>query len=226
MTKKQDPPELQISVVIADDQAMLADALAAVVESKGGLRMAAPPVYSPEAVIELCERLTPDVALLDLVYDGVIAGIYATARIRSVSPKTQVVVMTSHEDPHLLLEAVEAGAAGFLKKTEAVDLVIETIRGVAAGKVMIEAGVLARVMRESAAESSGSRRIADLTPRETEILDFLRSGSSNRDIAEQLVITRATVETHVHHLLEKLGARSRLEAVVIAGQIPDWETPG
>jgi DNA-binding NarL/FixJ family response regulator len=148
------------------------------------------------------------------------SGIEATRHIKQISPETQVVVMTAHEDERLLVEAVEAGASGFLRKTEGVDELLGAIRSAAAGEILVDRVALARLLPQVARERERRRDaqllLSQLTDREREILTLLSEGLRNDDIAAKLFISPQTVQTHVRNLLGKLGVHSKLEAVAFA----------
>jgi DNA-binding NarL/FixJ family response regulator len=126
------------TLLICDDHKILTDALAMVVERDGSLRMIAAPVHVPEEAIELCREHQPDVVLMDIVFKGHMDGIKATRRIKEVSPATKVVIMAAHDDDRLLVEAVEAGASGFMGKEEAAREVLSAAKAAAEGEVLID----------------------------------------------------------------------------------------
>ncbi|MEX2203478.1 MAG: response regulator transcription factor [Actinomycetota bacterium] len=218
-----------VSLLICDDHRTLTDALAMVVERDEELRLVAPPVADPERAIELCREHKPDVVLMDIVFkgrSGTISGIEATRRIKEVSPATKVVIMTAHDDERLLVEAVEAGASGFLGKDEPADEVLSAAKAAAEGEVLIEPATLSRLLHQVTKEREEGREVqalfAKLSDREWEILRLLAQGRRNEGIAAALFISPQTVQTHVRNVLGKLGVHSKLEAVALAvkhGQI-------
>ena len=209
-----------VSLLICDDHKILTDALAMVVERDPGLRMVAPPVHEPEAAIAICEEHLPDVVLMDIVFKGPMNGIQATRKIKEASPSTKVVIMTAHDDERLLVEAVEAGASGFLGKDEAANEVLAAAKAAADGEVLIDPTVLTRLLHQVAREREARREfqdlLEDLTDREREILQLLAEGLRNDDIAAKLFISPQTVQTHVRNILGKLRVHSKLEAVAFA----------
>jgi two-component system nitrate/nitrite response regulator NarL len=205
-----------ITLLICDDHRILTDALSMVVERAPGLAMIAPTVHVPEQAIDLCREHHPDVVLMDVDFRGRMNGIEATRKIKEVSPATKVVIMTAHDDERLLVEAVEAGASGFLGAAKAA----------AEGEVLIDRVMLARLLhqvtREREEQGDVQLRFAALTEREREILGHLAQGERNDGIATALFISPQTVQTHVRNVLGKLGVHSKLEAVALAvkhGQI-------
>ena len=210
----------RVTLLICDDHKILTDALATVVGLDDTLEMVAPPVHDPEDAIELCTAQLPDVVLMDIVFKGGMSGIDATRKIKEVSPSTKVVIMTAHDDDRLLVEAVEAGASGFLGKDEAAEELLSAAKAAAEGEVLIDPGtltrLLAQVSRERAEQRDAQMLLNDLTEREREILQLLAEGMRNDDIATKLFISPQTVQTHVRNILGKLRVHSKLEAVAFA----------
>ena len=208
------------TLLICDDHKILTDALAMVVERDGSLRMIAAPVHVPEEAIELCREHQPDVVLMDIMFKGHMDGIKATRMIKEVSPATKVVIMTAHDDDRLLVEAVEAGASGFLGKEEAASEVLSAAKAAAEGEVLIDPATLTRLLHQVSLEREARRDaealLGELTEREREVLQLLAEGMRNEGIAHKLFISPQTVQTHVRNLLAKLGVHSKLEAVAFA----------
>jgi RNA polymerase sigma factor (sigma-70 family) len=209
-----------VSMLICDDHKILTDALALVVGLDESLHMVAPPVHDPESAIAIAAEHLPDVVLMDIVFKGGMSGIEATRRIKEASPSTKVVIMTAHDDERLLVEAVEAGASGFLGKDEAATEVLMAAKAAAEGEVLIDPSVLTRLLHQVAREREARREatslLDDLTEREREILQLLAEGMRNDGIAEKLFISPQTVQTHVRNILGKLRVHSKLEAVSFA----------
>jgi NarL family two-component system response regulator LiaR len=212
--------EGRVTLLICDDHKILTDALTMVVGLDDTLHMVAPAVHDPETAIALCTEHLPDVVLMDIVFKGGMSGIEATRRIKEVSPSTKVVIMTAHDEDRLLVEAVEAGASGFLGKDEAADELLAAAKAAAEGEVLIDPAtltrLLAQVARERAAERDAQMLLDDLTEREREILQLLAQGMRNDGIASKLFISPQTVQTHVRNILGKLRVHSKLEAVAFA----------
>jgi NarL family two-component system response regulator LiaR len=209
-----------VTMLICDDHKVLTDALAMVVGLDKTLDLVAPPVHTPEEAIALCAEHLPNVVLMDIDLKGSMSGIDATRRIKETSPATNVVIMTAHDDDRLLVEAVEAGASGFLSKDEAADRLLSAAKAAADGEVLIEPETLARLLpqvaREREAQRGAMELLDDLTEREREILSLLAEGMRNDDIAVKLFISPQTVQTHVRNILGKLRVHSKLEAVAFA----------
>jgi DNA-binding NarL/FixJ family response regulator len=207
-----------ISVLICDDHRLLTDTLTTVIENDPSLRMLNAPVHSSEEAVELARDHRPDVVLMDIEFRGSMSGIEATRQIKFLSPATNVVIMTAHPSERLLVEAVEAGASGFLRKTEGVDEVLAAVKAAAAGEILIDRMELARLLPQVAREREVQRDadvlLGHLTERELQILQLLGEGLRNDDIATRLFISPQTVQTHIRNILTKLGVHSKLEAVV------------
>lgn len=207
-------------MLICDDHRLLTDTLTTVIENDPELRMLLPPVHSSEEAVGVVGERRPDVVLMDIEFRGSMSGIEATRQIKNVSPSTKVVIMTAHPIDRLLVEAVEAGASGFLRKTEGVDEVLNAVKAAAAGEILIDRVELARLLpqvaREREAQRDAELLLGQLTEREREILQLLGQGQRNEDIAARLFISPQTVQTHVRNTLTKLGVHSKLEAVVFA----------
>jgi DNA-binding NarL/FixJ family response regulator len=210
----------RISLLICDDHKILTDALATVVGLDGTLQMVAPPVHDAETAIAICAEHLPDVVLMDIMFKGGMSGIEATRKIKETSPSTKVVIMTAHDDERLLVEAVEAGASGFLSKDEAAQEVLSAAKAAAEGEVLIDPATLTRLLAQVAREREEQRdaqnMLNDVTEREREILQLLAEGMRNDDIAAKLFISPQTVQTHVRNILGKLRVHSKLEAVSFA----------
>jgi DNA-binding NarL/FixJ family response regulator len=209
----------EIRLLICDDHRLLTDTLERVVSHDPNMHLL-PPVHTSEEAVDLVREHQPTVVLMDIEFKGSMSGIEATRHIKQISPATQVVVMTAHEDERLLVEAVEAGASGFLRKTEGVDELLDAIRAAAAGEILVDRVALARLLPQVARDRERRRDaqllLSQLTDREHEILTLLSEGLRNDDIAARLYISPQTVQTHVRNLLGKLGVHSKLEAVAFA----------
>jgi DNA-binding NarL/FixJ family response regulator len=207
-------------LLICDDHKILTDALTMVIERDEDLRLVAPAVQTADRAVDLCREHRPDVVLMDIELKGGMSGIEATRQIKETSPATKVVIMTAHDDERLLVEAVEAGASGFLGKDEPADEVLSAAKAAAEGEVLIDPSILARLLHQVTKERQERRevqaRFATLTDREREILQHVAQGQRNDDIASTLFISPQTVQTHVRNVLGKLGVHSKLEAVALA----------
>ena len=215
-----DGPERHITLLICDDHKLLTDALAMVVQAETDIELVAEPVPDPGLAIDLVKAHHPDVVLMDVGFKGSMNGFEATRRVKDESPSTNVVIMTASDDESALVQGVEAGAAGFLNKTEAVDEVLAAVRGAADGEVLIDPALLAKALQQVAKDREVRRQaeqlLGQLTDRELEVLQLLAQGKRNEGIAEELFISAQTVQTHVRNILAKLRVHSKLEAVSFA----------
>jgi len=214
-------PDATVSLLICDDHKVLTDALSMVVGVDASLRLVGPPVHTPEEGVVLASEQLPDVVLMDIMFKGSeMTGIEATRRIKERSPSTKVIVMTAHDEDRLMVEAVEAGASGFLSKDLPADEILRATKAAADGEVLIDPATLTRLLAQVAREREEQRDamalLDDLTERERQILQLLAQGKRNDDIASELFISPQTVQTHVRNILGKLRVHSKLEAVAFA----------
>ena len=215
-----DPAAAPIRVLIIDDHEVLASSLAHVLESEPGL-VAVGIASSLAKARALIHTTSPDVLLLDhRLPDG--DGVAAIEELRALRPSVQVVVLTASAADHVLVQAIEAGASGFLSKTRSLGEVTAAVRAAAVGEATISPELLARLLPRLS-RTSGVR-LQELTEREREVLGLLADGLPNAVIAERLVVSVHTVRNHIANLSTKLGAHSKLEALSIAvreGLLPD-----
>jgi NarL family two-component system response regulator LiaR len=203
-----------IRVLIVDDHAMLRRGLRFFLNGFDDLELVGEAGSAQEA-LDLCDELAPDVVLMDMVMPD-IDGAAATELIRKEYPDAQVLALTSFQEEDLIERALQAGAIGYLLKNVGAEELAEAIRGAHAGRSTLApeaTEVLIQVTRQRAGQPDYS-----LTGREQEVLGLLMEGLSNAEIAEQLVVTVATVKFHVRGILNKLGVDSRTEAVALAWQ--------
>jgi DNA-binding NarL/FixJ family response regulator len=203
-----------IRVLIADDHAVVREGLRGFLALQDDVEVVAEAADGEEAVAA-AERLTPDVALVDLVMPRV-DGIEAIRRIRAVAPATRVIVLTSFADEGRMLPAVRAGAVGYLLKDVAPQDLVAAVRTVNDGETLLHPAVVRELVREV----SGGRRepAADnpLTAREREVLGLIARGRANKAIAFELGVAEKTVKTHVSNILGKLNVTDRTQAALLA----------
>lgn len=202
---------MTIQVVIADDHSVVRQGLRMFLGADPEIEIVGEARNGAEA-LELAVRLQPDVVLMDLLMP-VMDGIQATAAIRRERPETEVLALTSILEDNSVVDAIRAGAIGYLlKDTEAHEL-RRAIKAAAAGQVQLSPQAAERLMREVRMPEIIHQ---PLTDRETEVLKLLASGKSNKEISQILGIGDQTVKTHVSHVLEKLDVPSRTQAALYA----------
>ncbi|GGZ65794.1 response regulator [Streptomyces bluensis] len=208
------------TVLLVEDHRVVAEGLWALLDEYDDLTVVGWADSVAEAV-PMTEQLGPQVALIDYrLPDG--TGAEAADRIRALDPTVAVVFLSADASDAALLAAVEAGASGYLLKSAGGDEIASAIRAAAAGETLIPARtlmeVLARHRETTRVFAEQTERLESLTSREQEILALMTQGVDNRAIADRLTISYATVRTHVRGILEKLDARSQLEAVAKAAE--------
>jgi len=202
-----------IRVMIVDDHSMVRKGLATFLKNQPDLEIIGEARDGREAA-DLCERLQPDVILMDLVMP-VLGGVAATRLIRQRCPQAQVIALTSFQEKELVQDALQAGAIGYLLKNISGDELADAIRHAHAGRPTLAPEALQALVQVPPAEASLGK---DLTRREHEVLAHLVKGMSNPEIAESLCISRATVKVQVSSILSKLGVSNRAEAISLAIQ--------
>lgn len=204
-------------VVVADDQTAVREGLVTLLSTMAEIEVVGSASDGEEA-LTLVARLTPDVVLMDLRMPG-LDGIEATRRIRVSHPATQVVILTTYADDESILDALHAGAIGYLTKDAARDHIRRAIEAAAAGQAVLDPAVQARLVEVARLPSPDPSQLPDgLTEREGEVLRLIASGKSNGEIAAHLFVSEATVKTHVNHIYAKISCRDRAQAVTYAHQ--------
>jgi DNA-binding NarL/FixJ family response regulator len=207
-------------VVLADDQRVVREGLKLILDLLEDVEVLDTAVDGEQAV-ELVERLSPDVVLMDLRMPRC-DGIEATRRIAESHPRVGVIALTTYADDASVLGALRAGARGYLTKDASAEQIAAAIARVAGGEASLDEAIQTRVV-EAVSGGAGETPAADapggadppdgLTAREAEVLGLIAVGLSNAQIAERLVVSPATVKSHVNHLFAKIGARDRAQAV-------------
>ena len=221
-------------VLVVDDHAFMRVAINAILTRNSSLEVVGEAQDGQEA-IERCRELHPDLILMD-VSMPTMNGLEATRNIKAQSPETSVLILSAHADQSFLMDAVKAGAAGYVLKGEHPDQVLDAVRAVLDGETPLDQGLAMRLLRsiadETAAQenvrpqtqpaisvepaSSASSIANPLTPRETEVLGHLASGKTNRQIAQELHLSLSTVKRHLERIISKLEVSDRTQAAVRA----------
>jgi len=207
------------TVLIADDQALVRVGLRKILESEPDTSVVGEAGDGEDAVSGAW-RLRPDVVLMDIRMP-VLDGIEATRRIVRAQPGARILILTTFGLDGYVYDALRAGASGFMLKDAPAEEIVAAVRIVANGEALLAPAVTRAVIEEFARQqpSAGPTpppAVAELTPREREVLDLLARGLSNPEICGKLVISEATAKTHVAHILQKLGLRDRVQAVIYA----------
>ncbi|WP_340384439.1 response regulator transcription factor [Streptomyces sp. SS7] len=212
---------MTIRVLLADDQALLRGTFRLLIDAQPELEVVGEASDGREAV-RLARSERADVVVMDIRMPEV-DGIEATRLIAQDEDLAgvKVLVLTTFEEDHLVIEALRAGASGFLGKGVEPAQLLDAVRLVAAGEALLSPaatkGLIARALSQPApGDLVDPRRLASLTPREREVLTLVAAGLSNEEIAERLFVTRVTVKTHANRAMAKLNARDRAQLVVIA----------
>jgi len=205
---------MTVRVVVADDQTVVREGLVTLLELLPGIEVVAAASDGAEAVLLVAEH-NPDVLLVDLRMPNV-DGVEATRRVRTEYPETEVVVLTTYSDDDSVLSALRAGARGFLTKDADAESIGRALEAAAAGQSIVDADVQRRLIEGAAVSEPTDVNDTGLTPRELEVLRLIAEGLSNTEIARHLVVSEATVKTHINHLFAKANLRDRAQAVAYA----------
>ena len=227
----QEPREtMKARLLVVDDQPFMRAGIKAILGMDGALKVVGEARDGQEAIAR-CRELRPDMILMDVSMPNM-NGLEATKKIKAEFPLTSVLILTAHADHRLLMDAVKAGAAGYVLKGEHPDHVLDAVSAVLNGETPLDQGLVMQLLRrlgqEEAAQStqpptqapsleSASTSLPNpLTPRETEVLSCLASGKTNRQIAKELHLSLSTVKRHLEHILPKLKVSDRTQAAVKA----------
>jgi DNA-binding NarL/FixJ family response regulator len=219
-----------VRVVLADDQQLIRSGLRSLLERGGEIEVVAEAADGEQAVAAI-HRTLPQVAVLDIRMPHV-DGLTATRTLVRQGTTTRILILTTYDLDEYVFEALRGGASGFMLKDAPAERLVDAIKVIAGGEALLAPAVTQRVITQFSRLPSPTRgqatALAQLTPREHEVLRLLARGLSNADIAEDLTVTPATVKTHVSSVLMKLGLRDRIHAVIFAfesGLVGGWNGP-
>jgi two-component system, NarL family, response regulator NreC len=206
---------MPVRILIADDHGVMRAGLRAMLEDEPELEVVGEAVNGEET-LRFCSRVTPDIVLLDIGMPG-LDGIEVTRRLRTVSPQSQVLILTAYEDESILREAINAGASGYVTKRAVEEDLISAIKAVSRGDMYIHPGITRLLVQSfTPTTKTKSDALSSLTPRELEVMRYIIRGYTNRQIAEALFISERTVEAHRSNIFGKLGLKNRVELVEFA----------
>lgn len=208
---------LRTSILIADDHEVVRNGIRSYLEKISDFHVVGES-SSGEETLAMVAELIPDIVLLDLIMPG-LDGIETTRRIRHISPRTKVVILTSyHEDVHIF-PALKAGAIAYILKDMKMEKLVEVLHRAVQGEVTLHPLVASRVLQNIRGEGGEEQPLfTELTDRETDVLKLIAGGLTNNQIAEKLVISENTVKGHVSNILSKLHLADRTQAAVYAWQ--------
>jgi two-component system, NarL family, nitrate/nitrite response regulator NarL len=205
-----------VRLLLCDDHVMLLEALAATLAAHGHEVVAT--VADPERAADLAEQLEPDICILDIAFPSG-DGISAVREIARRAPLTKVLMLSATSDPALVRAAFEAGATGFVKKDERIEEILGAVKRLQDGEVAVDPRLLRAAMRDGRQATPPGRLdggLGHLTPRETEVLALLVTGSTTEEIGRVMGVATSTARTHIQNVLVKLGVHSRLQAAHFA----------
>jgi DNA-binding NarL/FixJ family response regulator len=206
---------MTIRVLIADDQDVVRAAFSVLLQTQSDFEVVATAADGAVAVA-LCRQHQPDIVLMDVRMPN-LDGIEATRQLRVHGLAPKVIMLTTFELDEYVFNALAAGASGFLLKDITAPQLFDAVRVVAAGEAMLAPSITRRLIAQFATPRPTPRRaLAELTARETDVLQLIAEGLSNQEIADRLVIAEETVKSHVSRLLGKLGLRDRTQAAIYA----------
>ncbi|MDX2141453.1 MAG: response regulator transcription factor [Chloroflexota bacterium] len=201
-----------IRVALVDDHRVVRQGLRSYLAAFGDIEIVGE-ANSGEEAVRLVDGWLPDVVVMDLLMPGGIDGIETTKRVRSLSPHTQVVVLTAFADDARVVAALRAGAIGYIRKEAEPELLLSAVRAAARGQSVLDPSIAGSVLHDLV---RGRLPGNELTEREMDVLRQLANGRTNRQIAEALVVSEETIKTHVGNILSKLQLAHRGQAIIYA----------
>jgi NarL family two-component system response regulator LiaR len=203
-----------ISVLLVDDHRVVRQGLRDFLELQDGIEVIGEAASGEEGV-KAAQELLPDVVLMDLVMPG-IDGVETTRRVKTVSPSSRIIVLTSFADDDKVFPAIKAGAISYLLKDVQPEELARAIRAAQRGEAVLHSEVAAKLMQEFSAPRPADDPVEQLTEREMDVLRLIAKGKSNKEIADTLIISEKTVKTHVSNILSKLHLADRTQAAIYA----------
>jgi DNA-binding NarL/FixJ family response regulator len=209
-------PPTVIRVLVADDQRVVREGLVLLLELLAGIEVVGAAADGEQAVA-LATELRPDAVLMDLRMPRV-DGVAATRRLRERDPGIRVIALTTYDDEQSVVQALRAGARGYLTKDAGAEQIRQALEAVVRGEAAIDPAVQHHLVDALAtgAPATAGELPDGLTPREAEVLSLIADGLTNAEIADRVVVSEATVKSHINHLFPKIGARDRAQAVTYA----------
>ena len=229
---REEPKQVRLAIV--DDHELARESLQNMLRDEPDIEVVGEAANGQEA-LSLCSRLRPDLVLMDVRMPGM-DGLAATRELKRWYPQISVLMLTMHENPDYLFEALKAGASGYVLKDASQEAVVEAVRQVIEGESSLDTKLAVRLLRRLAAEAGTGEKspgtevrrtplATALTPREREVLELMLRGNANRQIAQELSISPGTVKAHVEHIIGKLEVSDRTQAVVKALQLGILDLP-
>ncbi|EFO80488.1 two component transcriptional regulator, LuxR family [Oscillochloris trichoides DG-6] len=203
-----------ITVMLIDDHRVVRQGLRDFLELQGDIEVVGEASSGAEGV-QLARDLLPDIVLMDLVMPG-IDGVETTRQIKTVSPSSKVIVLTSFSDDNKVFPAIKAGAISYLLKDISPEELAHAIRAAQRNEAVLHPEVAAKLMQEFSAPRSSETTVDQLTPREMDVLRLVAKGMSNKEIADTLVISEKTTKTHLSNILSKLHLADRTQVAIYA----------
>jgi len=204
------------TVVIIDDHPIVRAGMRAILDSAGDIDILGEGVNGADA-LRLVNEHDPDVLALDVSLPDM-NGVAVTRTLRQQGARTAILILTVHNDPQTIFGLLESGAVGYVLKDEALETLVSAVRSAARGETWLSPAVAGQVVRRAVAGSASdaTEALSALTPREVEVLRLIARGLDNTAIAQELCLTKRTVQNHISNIYGKLGVASRAEAVLLA----------
>ena len=209
----------KIRLLIVDDHEMVREGLRTILQEDTGVKVLGE-ADNGEKALELVDKLHPDIVLLDLKMPGM-GGIEVCRRICALHPSTAVIALTTFADETLARECIQAGARGYVLKDIERFQLKQIIRTVASGESVIDSKIVSQLAcqpQEEPGQPKTSRTLVDLTEQQRTILSLIAQGYSNKEIGNQMVLSENTIKSYIQDLLQKMGARNRVEAAMMASK--------